>query len=329
MFKLSAHLRKRNRVVARIPTRPSTQTVALILAGGEGLRLQGLTQEIAGTPIPKQYCRLLHDRSLLEATISRTSHFAPARRTMVIVNRNHLGIAREQLPMLPEENLIVQPRNRDTGPGILFALIHLAKMYPNAVVALFPSDHYVDNDRALIKHVRRAACFVSQIPDKIAILGVAPDRPEPGYGYILPGRPLGSSGRSSGLFNVAGFSEKPAKKAAEELISEGALWNTFVMVFQLSRMMALLNKIAPERTAELLQLRQHPENASEVYRKLEPWNFSSQFLSRIVRHLLVIEVNDVSWSDWGTRESIERTYQNLQIVPEWLQSASMPSRQAG
>src|SRR6059036_611241 len=87
---------------------------ALVLAGGEGRRLQSLTRKIAGAPIPKQYCRIMGDRSLLEATLARIAPLVPQERTLAIVNRGHLPLARPQLAAIPASNVVVQPRNLDT-----------------------------------------------------------------------------------------------------------------------------------------------------------------------------------------------------------------------
>ena len=106
-----------------MPHGPYRSRWALVLAGGDGTRLQALTRAIAGRPIPKQYCRILGDRSMLEATLDRIRPLVPGERTAAVVNRDHLSLARPQLRVLPEDNLIVQPRNRDTGPGILLSLL--------------------------------------------------------------------------------------------------------------------------------------------------------------------------------------------------------------
>src|SRR5258706_5685150 len=89
---------------------------ALVLAGGDGKRLQTFTRLITGAPIPKQYCRILGRESLLEATMARAELFVSPRRSLAIVNRVHLDLARVQLNALPHDNVIVQPCNRDTGP---------------------------------------------------------------------------------------------------------------------------------------------------------------------------------------------------------------------
>jgi mannose-1-phosphate guanylyltransferase len=288
--------------------------VALMLAGGDGIRLQELTSEIAGAPIPKQYCRLLNGASLLEAAISRARLLFPLEHINVIMNRNHLDLAKDQVCVLPESNIFVQPLNRDTGPGMIFALLQLERAYGDATIAVFPTDHYIDKSWMFIVHVMRAMNVVTCLPDKIAIIGVVPDRPETGYGYILPSDALKTRHRT---FCVEAFTEKPSLDKARDIISRGGLWNTFVMIFRLSRMLELVREIVPEELEKLVELREKPDIAADLYPDIHPWNFSTQVLARIPQHLIVLKVANISWSDWGTRESVERTYKALNMVPSW------------
>jgi len=317
MFTLAQHIEKRMESFDSLAAAAPRQRLALLLAGGDGKRLQELTAQLTGVPIPKQYCPLLRGRSLLELTLSRTHYFAPPENTRVVINKNHLAWAKAQLGVLPESNIFVQPENRDTGPGILFALAQMARTYPDATVAVFPTDHFVDDDRTFIAHVLRAACLVNRFPSKIAILGVTPDHPETGYGYILPGQPLHSTLTPSRICHVRAFTEKPSPIMAGEFISQGGLWNTFVMVFQLKRMLELLRALAPRNSQKLFYLQGFPEEISAIYQDIDPWNFSSQILAQIPNELIVFEVPDVRWSDWGTRESIERTCRQMKLVPAW------------
>jgi mannose-1-phosphate guanylyltransferase len=289
----------------------------LILAGGDGTRLQELTREITGQAIPKQYCRLFGERSLLEATLDRVQHFAPLERMLVIVNHHHLTIGGEQLRRLRRENVLVQPCNRDTGPGILFALGELARKDARATVAVFPSDHYVNDDRAFTAHVEHAARVVGQCPDKIVVLGICPDYAEPGYGYVAPRRLLQAGAGPGAAFHVAAFQEKPGPALARQLVKAGWLWNSFVMVFRLARMLELIRRVAPDEFEHMQSLSDGRRPIGAIYDEITPWNFSSRVLARIPEHLVVVRVDDVHWSDWGTRACIERTLRALKQVPPW------------
>lgn len=311
-------VQRRRKQPADSGCRFGTDRAVLLLAGGDGMRLRELTSAIAGEPVPKQYCRLWKGTSLLEASIARARLFAPTERINVVVNRDHLHLARGQVGSLPRENVIVQPLNRDTGPGVLFALFHLQRRNPHATVAVFPTDHYIDQDRAFIEHVIRAAGMVLRYPDRIAILGIAPDRPETGYGYIVPERRLRPYANAYG---VAAFTEKPDCAVAEEIIRRGGLWNTFVMVFKVSRMIEMIRRLVPEALERMSGLYDNPERADEVYRTLPSWNLSTDVLAHIPEQLperlVVVKVANVRWSDWGTRESVERTYRALHLAPIW------------
>lgn len=324
MFMPEQHVEKRIEMVDNMATAVPGQRLALLLAGGDGTRLQELTTQLTGFPIPKQYCPLLRGRSLLEMTLLRTQHFASPKNTRVIVNQNHLEFARAQLEALPEANIIVQPENRDTGPGIVFALSQIARNHSDATVALFPTDHFVDDDRGFMDHVHRATDLVLQFPQKIALLGVTPRNPETGYGYIMPGPSLDSTLTPWKAFHVKAFNEKPNPIMAREFISHGGLWNTFVVVFQLKRMLQLLRDLAPGNSQRLFDVQHFPERIPAIYRDISPWNFSSQILARIPNELIVLEVPDIRWSDWGTKESIERTYRDMNLVPAWRVSDCLP-----
>src|SRR5262249_31613128 len=144
---------------------------ALVLAGGDGTRLRNLTHLIAGAPIPKQYCRILGPRSLLETTLARIAPLVGAERTLAIINHDHLAIAGAQLMGLDPRNVLVQPRNLDTGPGVLLGMLELARRDPDATVAMFPSDHHVRDSDAFRRSIERMRRVVTRLPRKIALLG--------------------------------------------------------------------------------------------------------------------------------------------------------------
>jgi mannose-1-phosphate guanylyltransferase len=299
-------------------THTHRQPWALVLAGGDGTRLQELTRLISGAPIPKQYCRIQNRQSLLENTLASIAPLTSPSRTLVIINHSHLSIAREQLGTIPSANMLVQPHNRDTGPGMLFALLELARRDPDATVAVFPSDHYVGNPHAFRTHVGRALEAVRTCPERIGLLGIRPEWTEPGYGYIEPGPTLLLQ-PGGAVFGVTAFREKPGAESAAAIIARGGLWNSFVMVFRMVRVLDLIGEIRPDDFNAMQRLASRGRMRSD-YIDLPRWNFSSDFLGHVPEHLAVIDADRTRWSDWGTREAIERTFATLNQTPPWLMS---------
>lgn len=296
-------------------TTKRNDTWALILAGGDGTRLRDITRLLAGEPIPKQYCRITGDRSMLEATLDRVAPLIPAHRTLVIVNDDHLPLARPQLAGIPVDNVLVQPCNRDTGPGVAWSLLEIGRRHPDARIAMFPSDHYVADDAAFRASVHRALDVVEQHPDKLALLGIEPEDASPEYGYVMPAGRL-EPGRAD-AFHVASFREKPTPSVAAGLVRAGGLWNSFVMAFRASRALDLLEQCMPVALRTLDVARRRRETLERHYRTHEAWNFSNDFLSRIARDLVVVRAEQTGWSDWGTPHAIERTFAALNRVPPW------------
>jgi mannose-1-phosphate guanylyltransferase len=293
---------------------------ALVLAGGDGTRLQGLTALIAGRPIPKQYCRILGGESLLEGTLARIAPLFPAGRTLAVVNRDHLHLALPQLGTLPADNLLVQPRNRDTGPGILLGLLKLRERAGDPIVALFPSDHFVADAARFRRYVAGAMELARSEGQPIVLLGIRPDRADPGFGYIRPAQRV-AAGDGMAAFRVAGFSEKPSHEAALDLVRRGGLWSSFVMVFRLRRMLDILAALRPEDHARVSALLQDPQGLDAHYGTSAPWSFSHEVLARIPAELVALRAENTGWSDWGTREAIERTLAALAVVPPWQAAA--------
>jgi mannose-1-phosphate guanylyltransferase len=277
---------------------------ALVLAGGDGVRLQGLTRQLTGSPIPKQYCRIAGDRSMLEATLGRIASDIPAARTLVVVNQGHLPLAAAQTRDLPSGNLLVQADNNDTGPGVLFGLLALQARDAAATVAVFPSDHYIGDEAAFLAHVADGVSLVHRRPDKIVVLGIAPERPDPELGYLEVDDTSGADGGRV----VTRFVEKPTPRLAARIVRRGGLWNSFVMLFRLETVLALLQRHRPAEYAAA---------CTAQITAASRWNFSRDFLAHIPADLLALRVSDVGWSDWGTAEAIERTLVRMRITPPW------------
>src|SRR5262249_14977629 len=138
---------------------------ALILAGGDGTRLRALTRQIAGDPRPKQFCPLLDGETLLDRTRRRVGLFTRPGRQGVIVVEPHEACFRPLVRDLAPDRLVIQPSNRGTVAGLLYPLLRVADLAGDVPLAVFPSDHFVDNDAAFVAAVSGAADALAGHPD--------------------------------------------------------------------------------------------------------------------------------------------------------------------
>jgi mannose-1-phosphate guanylyltransferase len=293
----------------------------LVLAGGDGRRLQSYVQQFKGGELPKQYVNFVGRRSMLEHTFHRAESLIPAERIFTVISRQHLAHAevRRQLASRPKETLIVQPANKDTGPGILLPAMFIYKRCPEAIVVLFPSDHFILEEDRFMSHVRLAVQAVTHEPTRIVLLAIEPHEPETDYGYVVPHKDAGGPCRF-GTRAVSAFVEKPRTDMAFKLMMGGGLWNTMTMVFKLATLLELARRVHPLylyfcRILEALGTAEEQRTVEEVYQVLEPVNFSKEIMTRIgdryPRSLSVLPVRKVFWSDWGSPERVLQAIRRL------------------
>lgn len=294
-----------------------SRRAAVVLAGGDGRRLESFVRRLRGDALPKQYVALYGTQSLLERTFTRVERLVPPDRILTAVTRDHFQYpdACRQLARRPTHTVIVQPRNRDTAPGLLLPLAYLQRRSEDALVAVFPSDHHVSNDWALVRHVDAAFRIVERSPDLIVIVGVSPAAPETDYGYVVPDSPLLADGCSD-VRSVRRFIEKPTASLASDLIQEGALWNTSILVFRLQMLLDLLWSVVPTLALRFLEIVDAIDTPrardviDAVYRGVPPVNLSRGILELVSAQwpsrLAVLRMDDASWSDWGVEHRILR-----------------------
>lgn len=276
----------------------------IILAGGNGRRLQAFIRSQLGTDRPKQYCTFIGTRSMLRQTIARAERIIPPERLLTVVTRPHLPYAREELHDRPSDTLIVQPWNRETGPGILLPLLHVVRRDPAAVIVLLPSDHFIEEEERFMGAVQAAATFVGEHPERLILLGIAPTRPEVEYGWIEVGNVIGQ-GQGEALYQVRRFWEKPTHQLAQVLYGKGCLWNTLVLVGRAEGLLGLFRRFTPElvdafdRIRETLGSSEEVAAVEAVYTRLPSINFSRAILTASEDCLGVLPVKGVHWSDWG------------------------------
>jgi mannose-1-phosphate guanylyltransferase len=298
---------------------------AVILAGGDGTRLRSLTRAIAGDERPKQFCPILGDETLLDKTRNRTALRIAPENTLFSLTKNHERYYERPLWNVPESHIVVQPENRGTAPAILYSLMRLAKMSPDATVAFFPSDHYFSEDVLFMNHVDSAFGMVEFNQQSIVLLGIEPEKAETSYGWIEPVQSLFGD-LSKAVSRVSRFWEKPTFGVAETLMNAGCLWNSFVMVGKVETFLAMFRKHLPEMfrmfaaASNLFGTNQESAVIRSIYSWIEETNFSNEVLEKSAEELLVMRVGEVGWCDWGEPERVIGTLSNLGVQAAWMQA---------
>jgi mannose-1-phosphate guanylyltransferase len=292
----------------------------LVLAGGDGVRLRGLTRRMTGDDRPKQFCRLIGPETMLERTWRRAALEIPPARILMSLNREHERFYRPLLAGMPACCTVVQPMNRGTAPAILHGVLRVAAAAPTAAVAIVPSDHYVDDDHAFMRHVAAAFRAVEARPDLLVLLGIAPDSAESEYGWIEPGERIGRTP----VLRVRDFREKPAEDVAHAMMARGGLWNSLVVVARVPALLGVFRRSAPELARAFAVVQASFGTYTEIdalrqlYAHLAPSSFSDVVLASRPANLAVLPVTGVPWSDWGQPRRVMATLDRLGVRPEWF-----------
>jgi mannose-1-phosphate guanylyltransferase len=273
------------------------QPWAIVLAGGEGSRVRGLTCDAGGSSVPKQFWRFEDEPSLLERTLRRAQCLTPLDRVVPVVAEHHRRWWRPQLRHLPAGNVVVQSVNRGTATGLLAPLLQLFWREFDALVMILPSDHHARDERPLEDTLHRAIQATSNWPGSVMLLGIEPDAPDPDYGWVLPG-----PGR--GAVPITRFVEKPPVATAADLMRRGALWNSFMLVATARALLGLYEAAQPELLAASADyLRAHgwqPERLPGLERTLPFRDFSRDILEHVPERLRVLRVPPCGWTHLGT-----------------------------
>ncbi len=310
---------------ADVPLAKSPHHWAVLLAGGDGTRLQRLTNRIAGDSRPKQFCRIFGGKSLLDQARERLRPLFREDRTMFVVTSAHEEFYRENLFDVDFPRLIVQPVNRGTGVAIAMALFRILQSDPDAIMAFFPSDHYYSDHAAFASTVESAIRFAEIHPDSLILLGAEPRYPEVEYGWIEPGSSVLTASRPS-LMRVSRFWEKPPIEKARELLSAGCLWNTFVGVGSAKAFLPLFCSTVPATVAKIVHALSC-DDLEGIYANLNTVDFSRDVLRSEPHRLLVLPDAGSGWTDFGSPRRVIDTLVQNQIEPEWLREMNVSDSQ--
>ncbi len=263
-----------------------------VLAGGSGTRFWPLSSSTT----PKQLLPLAGEESLLSMTISRLEGLIPPARTLVVTSRELAGAVQQMLPELPRDNVLAEPRAASTGPALAWATVVAAQRDPDASLLSLHADWYVGDAEAFQQTAARAL-DVAETHDALVTVGIAPTRPDPGYGYIETGEPVDDDALS-----VQRFREKPDRATAERLIADGALWNSGLFAWTAARFLEETHAIAPEIAPHLSDLERGA--VESFYERVTAIPVDISHFERSSR--VIVVPGRFPWDDIGTWAALAR-----------------------
>jgi len=294
---------------------------AVVLAAGEGSRLRSLTTQKNGYSVPKQFCSLRGGPTLLDDAMERAAKIVARPRICPIVAQQHHSWWQPLIRRLPAGNIIVQPANRGTGIGILYATMYVLARDPHAHLVLFPADHFVEEEALLENALRAALDSVQRNPRSPVLLGLEPDEADADLGYIVPGEP-----DSQGGYRVRRFVEKPPRNVAAQLAGQGALWNTFIIaasgqslidMFFAKRfpmVIAQIDKFLGKTTRDGRTTSLAWSDLTSIYQRFPVVDFSRDILAGRESELRVVKVLSCGWSDLGTPKRVAATLDRMHVA---------------
>lgn len=273
----------------------------VIMAGGKGERLWPLSRE----EMPKQLLSFGMHKSLLRFTVERTARLTPKEHIYVVTNSSIADKVCEQLPDIPRENILAEPVGRNTAVCIAYAAAKISLVDPDAVMAVFPSDHIINNPEAFVHAVEFGLDALNTHPELLVTLGMIPTHPETGYGYIAPGETLK---RDAGLrlCRVTAFHEKPGREKAQEYIGKGCLWNAGMFLWRVDAILAEFSRLMPGMYHHLAALKssmiEQRDDIAAFYESVEPVSIDYGVMEK-THNAAVIPV-DFGWNDIGSWDAI-------------------------
>lgn len=266
---------------------------AVIMAGGGGTRLW----PAARRHNPKQLQSLIFERPLIAETVHRLTGAYDLDSILVVTAQRYADPIREAVPELPAENIVSEPVGRNTAAAIALAAFRIARQDPESIFAVFPADHVILNSEALYAALDYACDLASH--HRVIDIGVPPDRPETGYGYIELGDELERRGELS-AHRVKRFVEKPDLAQAEIYLRSGNyIWNSGMFVWRTSQYLEALREHLPRTYAELQAAvaADDPEALAAAYDRIEDISVDYAIMEK-TSDVVAVPV-DFGWRDIG------------------------------
>jgi mannose-1-phosphate guanylyltransferase len=270
----------------------SSSRYALILAGGGGTRLWPQSRRRR----PKQFLPLLsHGATLLSATVDRLRGHLPLDRILVVTAADQVDQVRAAVPDLPVENVIAEPRARNTAACVGLGALSVATRDPGAVAAVIPSDQFIAHPQRFWDCLEVAFLRAASASRPVVTLGIRPTAPETGFGYLEPGEATAGGAR-----RVARFVEKPDRATAEQYVKSGYLWNAGMFVFAVDHMLGLIDQHLPELGRTLTQIRNDPSRAAVLYPEAQSISIDYGVMEKLGPTEVECVPGDFGWNDVGS-----------------------------
>lgn len=277
------------------------ETHVVIMAGGIGSRFWPMS-----TPeLPKQFVDILGvGKTLIQLTVERFAPLCPQENFWVVTGERYVDLVKQQVPQLLDDHIIAEPQGRGTAPCIAYACWKIAQKHPDANIVFTPSDALVI-DVTEFRRVIRAALEFTESQHSIVTIGIKPDRPETGYGYIAEGEKV----EGTEICKVDSFREKPSLEVAKDYLRQGIyLWNAGIFVWNVSTITSALRTYTPvlAETMDEMSVAFYTDSEKEVVARLFPTCEKISIDYAVMEKVDCIYTLPASfgWSDLGTWGSL-------------------------
>lgn len=269
----------------------------LIMAGGTGTRLWPMSTKDQ----PKQFQKLFNNKTLLQTSIDRLLPKFKLDDIFIITNQSYVPLVKKQIPRLAKKNIIIDPYKRNTAPCVGLATVIIAKKNPNETLAVLTADHLIQKGEEFLKILSSASKFLEQFPDYLVTLGIKPDHPATGYGYVRAEKPLAVL-QGNEIFKVRQFIEKPDLRTAKRFIKNWQyFWNSGMFIWKADSILKEFKKHLPAIYKKLLVIKKNLNNRRIIdreYKKMQNISIDYGIMEKAER-VAVIPAN-LGWSDIGS-----------------------------